>query len=123
MAPGEEIVSSTTGGGYDSLSGTSMAAPHAAGAAALFMQWGLVLGNDPYMYGDRLKYFMLKGAKRGRIDTIYPDATWGYGELCLRGGMELAVQRGARSKGLRQECSELFYEENYSNYIVEYEVI
>lgn len=121
MAPGEEIVSSTTGGGYDSLSGTSMAAPHAAGAAALFMQWGLVLGNDPYMYGDRLKYFMLKGAKRGRIDTIYPDATWGYGELCLRGGMELAVQRGARSKGLRQECSELFYEENYSNYIVEYE--
>ncbi|MEL7596956.1 MAG: peptidase S8, partial [Clostridiaceae bacterium] len=72
-------------------------------------------------YGDRLKYFMLKGAKRGRIDTIYPDATWGYGELCLRGGMELAVQRGARSKGLRQECSELFYEENYSNYIVEYE--
>lgn len=121
MAPGEEIISSTTGGGYDSLSGTSMAAPHAAGAAALFMQWGLVLGNDPYMYGDRLKYFMLKGAKRERMDAVYPSPTWGYGELCVRGGMELAVQRGTRNKGLRQECSELFYEENYSNYIVEYE--
>ena len=37
-APGASIVSTTPGGGVDSWSGTSMAAPHAAGVAALYKQ-------------------------------------------------------------------------------------
>lgn len=36
MAPGRAIRSTVPGGGYDNKSGTSMAAPHAAGAAALY---------------------------------------------------------------------------------------
>ncbi|MCY6370024.1 S8 family peptidase [Clostridium ganghwense] len=124
MAPGEEILSSIPGGRYDSLSGTSMAAPHAAGASALFMQWGLVLGNDPYMYGDRLKYYMLKGARRERTDTVYPGSLWGYGELCVKGGMNLAIRNRVRNKEsmrLKEICKEYFYSEEYSNYVVEYE--
>ncbi len=37
-APGVDIVSSVPGGAWSSLSGTSMASPHIAGAAALLMQ-------------------------------------------------------------------------------------
>lgn len=37
IAPGTCVYSTYTGGGYRSMSGTSMASPHAAGVAALFM--------------------------------------------------------------------------------------
>lgn len=94
VAPGENIESSIPGGGFDVLSGTSMAAPMVAGACALFMEWGLVKGNDPFLYGDRLRYYILKAAKRDRTGVNYPDPEWGYGTLCLRQAIELARNKG-----------------------------
>jgi subtilisin family serine protease len=51
-APGARIVSTTEGGGYDELSGTSMAAPHAAAAAALVL--AVFPGAGPYEVNSRI---------------------------------------------------------------------
>lgn len=83
VAPGENIESTTPRGGFDPKSGTSMATPAVAGACALLMEFGIIKANDPYLYGERLKYFLLKGANRTRVDIDYPDNIWGYGTLCV----------------------------------------
>ena len=78
-----------------------MATPQVTGAAALMMQWGIVNGNDPYLYGERVKYFLILGSKKTRQDIEYPDAGWGYGELCLRESINLVSQTlglGLRNK-------------------------
>ena len=102
VAPGEGIYSSIPNRGFDKKTGTSMAAPQVSGAAALMMQWGVVNRNDPYLYGERLKYFLITGAKKGRRDIQYPDAAWGYGELCLRESINLVSQ--TLGLGFRNSC-------------------
>ncbi|MEG2338750.1 MAG: S8 family peptidase, partial [Clostridium sp.] len=89
VAPGENIESTTPNGGFEPLSGTSMSTPAAAGACALLMEFGIIKGRDPYLYGERLKYFLLKGANRNRVDIQYPDNSWGYGTLCVEGALRV----------------------------------
>ena len=86
VAPAVGIISTRAGGGYDSFTGTSMAAPFVTGGAALMMQWGIVLGNDPFLYGQRVKAFLNRGARRYSGIT-YPNPIWGYGALCLENSM------------------------------------
>ncbi len=85
-APAVDIISTKIGGGYDSFTGTSMAAPFVTGSAALMMQWGIVNKNDPFLYGERVKAFLRLGAVRSR-NIIYPNPLFGYGKLCLRNTM------------------------------------
>lgn len=82
VAPAVNIVSTSNTLGYDSSSGTSLAAPFVTGACALLMQWGIVQKNDLFLYGQRIKAFLRAGAKRKNI-LKYPNEEWGYGSLCL----------------------------------------
>lgn len=83
VAPGVDINSCSPGGGYSIRSGTSMATPFVTGSAALLMEWGIVRGNDPYLYGEKLKAYLIDGARPLRIENVYPNRTIGYGVLCL----------------------------------------
>ncbi|MBW6411075.1 S8 family serine peptidase [Clostridium sp. YB-6] len=82
VAPGEAILGPIPNGGYDTKTGTSMAAPQVAGICALLTEWGIVKGNDPYLFGQRLKYYLVRGANRTRTDIKYPNPLWGYGTVC-----------------------------------------
>lgn len=89
VAPGEDIVSATPEGNFEPLSGTSMATPAVAGASALLMEFGILKGRDPYLYGERVKYYLIKGAGRRRSDVEYPNNSWGYGTLCLEQAIKI----------------------------------
>lgn len=111
VAPGEGIYSSIPNRAFDKKTGTSMATPQVTGAAALMMQWGIVNGNDPYLYGERVKYFLILGSKKTRQDIEYPDAGWGYGELCLRESINLVSQ--TLGLGLRNKESKVILMDDY----------
>lgn len=83
VAPGVGILAPDRYGGYSPVTGTSFATPFVTGAAAVLMQWGIVMGNDPYLYGEKVKAYLRKGAQPIRGVAEYPDARVGYGGLCL----------------------------------------
>jgi subtilisin family serine protease len=88
-APGVDITSCAVNGGYTVRTGTSMATPFVTGAAALLMQWGIVDGNDRYLYGEKLKAYLQKGAKKLPGISTYPNPQIGYGVLCVRDSIML----------------------------------
>ncbi len=71
MAPGDSIWSTYPGGGYKYMSGTSMAAPHAAGVAAL------LLSVNPNLTPAQIKDTLQ--ATAADMDALGVDAYTGYG--------------------------------------------
>lgn len=82
-APGVGILAPSRDGGYSPVNGTSFATPFVTGASALLMQWGIVQGNDPYLYGEKVKAYLRKGANSIRGESSYPNDKVGYGALCV----------------------------------------
>lgn len=82
-APGVEINTCAVGGGYRNVSGTSFAAPFVTGAAALLMQYGIVEGRDPYLYGEKIRASLIKGARKLPFQDRRPSPRVGWGALCV----------------------------------------
>lgn len=80
VAPGVDVYGVRAGGGYTTRTGTSIAAAHAAGAAALLLTWGVTDGNLPYMGTNEVKSVLIRGAKREN-STVYPNNIYGYGKM------------------------------------------
>lgn len=84
VAPGVNIDVPVSGGGYTYVSGTSFATPFVASACAMLMQWGIVNENDLYLYGEKIRAYLIKGAKRLPTYNDLPNEMLGYGALCVR---------------------------------------
>ena len=89
-APGVDIISCAPGGGYASRTGTSMATPFVTGAAALLMQWGIVADRDPYLYAEKVKAYLIRGARALPGIAEYPNPQVGWGALCMAQSLPLS---------------------------------
>lgn len=83
VAPGVNILAPDVYGSFLPVTGTSFATPIVSGAAALLMEWGIVRGNDPFLYGEKVKAYLRKGARPLRGEREYPNDRVGYGRLCV----------------------------------------
>lgn len=83
VAPGVNIIAPDVYGNFRQFSGTSFATPFVTGAAALMMQWGIVRGNDPFLYGEKVKAYLRQGARPLRGEEVYPNERVGFGALCV----------------------------------------
>ena len=80
VAPGVDILAPSAGGGYTGVTGTSFATPFVTGAAALMMEWGIVRGNDPFLWGEKVKAYLRRGAQPLPGFDRYPNESVGWGE-------------------------------------------
>ena len=71
-----------------SVTGTSFAVPFVTGGAALLMEWGIVRNNDAYLYAEKLKAYLIKGARKLPGEPVPSDRT-GWGALCVKNSIPL----------------------------------
>ena len=83
VASGVNVLAPDTFGGYGGYTGTSFATPIVTGSAALLMEWGIVRGNDAFLYGEKVKAYLRKGARPLRGEVVYPNERVGWGALCV----------------------------------------
>lgn len=82
-APGVNILAASLRPGfYTRITGTSAAAAHVAGAAAVLLSWGILERNDPYMNSSSIKTYLIRGADRNPSRS-YPNREFGFGTLNL----------------------------------------
>lgn len=89
VAPGVDVLAPLPGGTFTELSGTSFATPFVTGSAALLMEWGIIKGNDPFLYGEKVKAYFQRGARPFVGITEYPNSLVGYGALCVEDSLPI----------------------------------
>lgn len=83
VAPGVNVLAPDPFGGFVGVTGTSFSTPIVSGSVALLMEWGIVRGNDPYLYGEKVKAYFRAGAQPIRGELAYPNEKVGFGAVCI----------------------------------------
>ncbi|MBN1045289.1 peptidase S8, partial [Clostridium botulinum] len=83
-AGGVNAVTVAPNNAITTVNGTSVSAAVVAGTCAILFQWGIIEGNDPYMYSQTMKTYLTRGTKQRSGDS-YPNPQWGYGILDVLG--------------------------------------
>ena len=60
-----------------------------SGAAALLMEWGIVRGNDVFLYGEKVKAYLRAGARPLRGERETPNDRVGFGALCVENSLPI----------------------------------
>ncbi|SFR59337.1 S8 family peptidase [Anaeromicropila populeti] len=79
-APGVSVISPALNHGFTEVTGTSPATAHAAGVAAMILEWAIVERNLTTINTIDIKILMIRGARR-LPGSSYPNKQWGYGIL------------------------------------------
>ena len=79
-APGINIVSPAIDGDFFLYTGSSAAAAHTTGIAALILEWGIIKGNFTALNNIVLRRMLISGARRNP-NVTYPNQAWGFGVL------------------------------------------
>ncbi len=82
-APAVDVLTTTNLLTYGITSGTSFSAPFVTGACAVLMEYGLIDNNEIFLYGEKMKGYLQKMAKRYE-ESVYPNRDFGYGNLCIK---------------------------------------
>lgn len=82
VAPGVDILTMMKGS-FVNVSGTSFAVPFVTGVCALLMEWGIVRENDTELYGEKMKAYLQRNARRLIGESNAPNPRTGFGALCF----------------------------------------
>ncbi|WP_333645717.1 S8 family peptidase [Lacrimispora sp.] len=79
-APGYQLSCALPGNLYGTITGTGAAAAHAAGIAAMVIEWSYSKGNFTSITGNQINRVIVRGAQRDSPE-YYPNNIWGYGRI------------------------------------------